>query len=169
LPATVDSQFLFDFTDATVIVMLDAIEPGEVALAWDRARKMAHRGETAAAGDALRAALAGNAAELRWMREFLSKSLERGISDRLMPFGLEALDVIEYLPVHHLVPKGTSWEQLRRDHGASGSKKDFKTWLSLSTGADFSPEAVRHAARNLDRVPDELVELANICLRLASR
>lgn len=169
LPTTVDSQFLFDFTDATVLVMLDATDSADVALAWDHARQLAEQNDIDAAGETLRAALAGNAPELRWMREFLSKSLERGISDRLIPFGLAALDVIEYLPANSLVPRSDSWGDLRHQHDFSGSKKDFKSWLTLAHGADFSPESIRAAARALDRVPDEFVELLNLCRRLRLR
>jgi hypothetical protein len=163
LPATVDSQFLFDFTDATVIVMLDAVDMSEVELAWNRAQTLAAEGDISGAGDSLRSSLAGNAPERRWMREFLSKSLERGIHDRLVPFGLEALDVIEYLPPLQLVPGANSWGELRDQHRSSGTKKDFKSWLTSAKRADFSPEAIRSAARSMDRIPNELVTLVNIC------
>ena len=78
----------------------------------------------------------------------------------------QALDVIDYLPVKELVPGALSWEALREEHAASSSNKDFKSWLSASKRASFTPDQIRQAAQTLDSVPDELVALANLCASL---
>lgn len=166
LPATVDSQFLFDYTDAHVVVLLDAIDAGDVSRAWARALETAQSADAGRAGIVLREALPGNSAEMRWMREFLSKAIDRGVHDRLTPFGLQALDVIDYLPSERLVTPPAPWSQLRDEWKASGTSKDFKGWLASLGRASFAPDRLRAAAQSLDHVPDELVALANLCAAL---
>lgn len=162
LPATVDSQFLFDFTDAHVVVMLDATDAAHVDRVWRETQERAAATGTERAGGYLRDSLPGNQPELRWMREFLSKSVEANIAGRLTPFGLEAMDVVEYLPVDVLVPGAHSWSELRSAHSSSGTRKDFKSWLVATRRANFAPDRIREAARAMDEVPTEFVRLLDL-------
>lgn len=166
LPATVDSQFLFRFTDAHIIVMLDAVDEAKVRDVWSRAVEVAD-GDRDAARQILHNGLPRTEAELRWLGEFLSEAIGQGFHNRITPFGLSARDILEYLPVDKLVHGGKSWDQLHAEFATSGAKS-FKPWLSKTKAANLTHDEIRDAAQALDRVPHEFVTLANLCRSLSS-
>jgi hypothetical protein len=163
LPATIESQVLFDFTDAHVFVMLDNLDADRIEHAWATARAAADADDMAAAVAALGAALSGKVSEERWLREWLTKAIRKGRSSRVTPLGLSRQDIIEYLPVERLVPRKGSWADLRLRHDEArveGQRHpDFKTWLRQRYSASLSDEDVESAARSMYLIPDEFVAL----------
>ena len=166
LPATIDSQFLFHYTDAHVVAMLDAVSAGRIATTWKHAVTLSRQTDYEQAGQFLRQQLPGKQPEQKWLREFLSLSLQRGLETRVTPFGLTAGDIVEYLPVSVLVPGQQSWSVLRARHAKEGGGTPFKTWLTKRYGADFTHERIRAAARAMDVVPSEFVALGELCRTL---
>lgn len=165
LPDVVDSQFLFLYSSAQVIVMLDNLRMPDIVGAWHLAQSELPR-DPARAGELLRDRLKRGSAEARWMSEFLSRALDGNVSDRVIPFGLSAADIIEYLPVKHFVRSAKSWEELRQKHADSKTQMNFKGWLVKQYRADFSGESLREGALSLDTLPPEFDELKEICLGL---
>ena len=153
LPATVDSQFLFDFTDAHIIALVDALDATRVAEVWESARALAQKEGSETAGQHLRDSLPGNAPELRWMRESSRRRWLVALRIGSRRLAYQSLHIVEYLPCGALVPRAASWVDLRSDHQASGSRKDFKSWLRAAKGASFSSEDIRRAVGNGLRSP----------------
>ncbi|MCL3836866.1 ATP-dependent nuclease [Aeromicrobium duanguangcaii] len=158
------SRFLFEYTDAHVIVMLDNLHTQRVIDGWADVRSARLRDGLDAARHELMTAFApsrfGKGTEIRILTEFLSAALDSDDWHRVTPFGLSDGDVIEYLPVRELVPGKRSWAELRADFeyeitNGQTKARNFKAWLA-SRGAQISDEMVRQAARSLPEIPRDL-------------
>lgn len=165
LPGAIEARTLFDFTDALVFALLDAIPMDGLHEVWGKAKKHADDPERALAvlsdgfswprGD-----------ESTWMKEWLMRSIKRGRGrhSRVEPLGVAAADIIEYLPVQHFVPAAQSWEELRAQHKSAlestkGIPKDFKKWLTAKHRADFEPDSLREACQRVDETPGDFTQL----------
>lgn len=149
-----DSQVLFDFTDATVIALLDNTNASKVHDLWGRARALAVTGQVDEAGDLVRKELPGKeSGENRFLAQFLTRALEDGQHERVAASGLSKQDIILYLdPAAFGIKR--SWDRALADYNpeTSGPLKD---WLTKKYGADFRLNAFRTAAETLNEVPDE--------------
>ncbi len=176
LEGAADSRFLFDFTDAHIVALLDNIaDASRVQLAWDDAYNRAViTGDVPAAIKSLHRALPGRkAAEYLYLRNFLARALERGIGDRVHPLGLSLPDVIMYLPESTLVPRSPlSWAELHEKYSRwqdedsqvqqkkkHGALPDFKKWLAFQYGATIDEHTVAEAAAAMDSIPEEFSDL----------
>ncbi len=169
LPGVVDSEFIFDFTDARVVVALDNIDGPASRKIWERASELA-AADASEARAFLETNLSGKrSSEERHLRTFGLSAIDRGVTDRLSVCCLGRRDVTEYLPVDALVrgAKGRTWEQLSekfRKSTVPGSKGvDFKTWLTTQFDADFSDDALRAACEELDEIPADFTDLLDAC------
>lgn len=172
LPRAVETRVLFDYTSATIFALLDAVERDTFDEAWRRALVVLAVDGHAKARDLLLQELPDSSREeVRWLRQWLLRSMERGQAARVAPIGLSKLDIIEYLPAHMLVPGEHDWGALRDSHAEAlqvkGCPKDFKRWLELEMSADFSDEKVAAACNSMDEIPDEFVEILNAVRAIA--
>lgn len=165
LPGAIEARTLFDFTDALVLALLDAIPSDGLRDVWADARNHADDPE-----EALNVLMTGFAwpagNESDWMKQWLMRSIERGRGrhSRVEPLGVSKADIIEYLPVQQFVPNAASWEDLRSEHThrldeARGTPKDFKSWLTRAYGADFTRDALQRASHSMDYLPRDITEL----------
>lgn len=174
LPGTIESQVLFEFTNAHLVAVLDSLAADEVEDAWREAELLALRSGWEDAVAYLKARWQERelkATEYQHMREWLSRALKRGVASRMTPLGLAARDIIDYLPVDVLVPGATSWVDLRAEHtrvradfGRNNPEKDFKTWLVKRHGADFSATSMSRAAGALGEshpIHEDLVRIGH--------
>ena len=163
LRATLDSRVLYDFTDAHMFVMLDALNSTDVSWIWNEAVRYAKtEGTSSAIAFTEREFRRLKADEAGAMSAFLTRALERGLDGRHTPLTLSALDILDYLPVAALVPGATSWTLLRQElasaMGGEPSGTKFKDWLKGAKGANLTDQAIREAAESLDRVPEEFTQ-----------
>lgn len=174
LPHTVDSQVLFNYTEADVVAMIDNVEYAHLATAWETALVIAAQEGPGPAGDHLRRELPGGKSENLFLRQWLSEALQAGIHERVHPFSLTAPDIIEYLPVDALVPQasGKSWADLRtemaRATASSRDRVDFKSWLTKTKSASLGKEDIRRAAQALSGRPAEFDHLLAVCSEVVS-
>ena len=167
LGGTINSELLFDMTNARVVALLDNVDFGRFNEIWGTAQALATQGEDpSAAIDYLKQTLRETFKddEAAWLGGWLSRGLTAGVASRLAPFGLVQRDIIEYLPVELLVPRAKkTWAELRTAHAeavAAGSKtRDFKAWLTATHKATFTPAALQEAADAVTAVPDEFRQL----------
>ena len=178
LPSTVESQLLFDMTTAHVVALLDNVAASEIDATWQEAQERYLSGDADLAIDYLTGQMRGRKGEeYQWISQWLARALKKGISERLLPYGLAARDIVEYLPAEAIVPKAhKSWVELRAEHDAarpgldrSKGLHDFKTWLTRTYGADVSPQAIRAAAATVTDVPAEFQKLGYRLREVASR
>jgi energy-coupling factor transporter ATP-binding protein EcfA2 len=164
LKATLDSRVLFDFTDALIFPVLDALKVGFVQDTW--ALAVATKGTLGlprAIDSILKAFKPIKADEARLMESFMTRALELDREARLYPQGLAAIDVLDYLPVSAFVASADSWKSLREELGkAKGgvpSGNEFKKWLQTAKNADLSDESIRQAAETCDYVPEDFTQV----------
>lgn len=179
LPRTVDSQVLFDLSDAHVVAVLDNVVIEEINAAWTEAQTRYLSGSAEEAIDFLSRALKANKKgdETDWIMGWLGRALKKGVHARMSPYGLAARDIIEYLPVEILVPRADkSWSELRREHEAAMSSldkskglHDFKTWLTRTYGADMSVANVRRATDSVREIPEEFRKLGYHLREISAR
>lgn len=164
LAGTIDSRVLFDFTSAVLVALLDNQDIEEVREAWrialtDRATKPIEEVTSALADN-----LTSQNDETRFMREWLTSALRKGVEGRVLPYGLIAKDVIEYVPPGTLIDTDLSWQQLRAAHqeavrSTKGTPRDFKKWMELTYRVAITPQQLREAAQSLGTIPTELERL----------
>lgn len=155
--------FLFDFTDANVLVVLDNL--GEVGRAW------ADLQEASAAGDQRTAERASakmrrfEGGEGTWLAEFAEHAIKRGVLHRVQVYGLREPDVICYLPpTAFLNDTSVTWPELLRQwhlEETGRSRRDLKTWLRETRRARITTASIRKAAESQvgENIPEELVGL----------
>lgn len=172
LNATLDSRVLYDFTDAHLFVMLDALNSESVKRIWDEACRIA-KTESAQAGAeyADRELKKLRVDEAQSLAAWASRAIALGRESRHTPVTLEAPDVLEYLPASSFVPDADSWESLRQEctrsrGGGEPSGTQFKEWLRKSKGADLSAESVRRAAQAMDAIPVEFTNHLDLIRRV---
>ncbi|MCR2824313.1 hypothetical protein [Microbacterium sp. zg.Y909] len=158
LPGTVDSQVLFEHTDAHVVAVLDNMRAARLREVWERAVDLAARGEPmkakAAVLDGLPDDKKRKGDEAGYMRSWLTKAIDAGLASRATPYGLEEVDIIRYLSVAEIVPDAESWDELDKQHqdelaAARPDRRpptDFKKWLAVRRKVDINPAVLRRAA-----------------------
>lgn len=170
LPHTLNSQVLFKYTRAHVFAIVDNLQRASHLLeVWNRAQELAVLGNVDEAKPAVVDGLplrdlGGRKPdhESEWIRTWLGTALDAGFASRITPFGFSASDIIEYLPVERVVPGASSWADLHDEHTRMREARkgttpnDFKKWLSKARGVDFSPTALRTAARGIEAPPEFL-------------
>jgi hypothetical protein len=157
LGSAIESQLLFDFTDATVVIALDGIEARRVLPIWEQSLELHTRGRIEEAIAVLRRIRRPRTQEAELLYAFCRRALETGKSNRIRIFGFEEPDIIHYLSVQSFVPSASSWRDLVEQWDR---KRPFKAWLRESMRADVSVAAMRRAAETMDEVPPQFIELA---------
>lgn len=171
LAATVDSQVLFDHTDAHVVALLDNLRVERLSEIWQAAVDLAIRGDIASAREVVIRGLPDDpkkkGQEAGYMRTWLVRALDRGLASRATPYALGEVDIIRYLPVSSFVPNSTDWADLDEEHQRQLADKmrkqpvssDFKKWLTAERKVSFPPAALREAAAALNELPRDFERL----------
>jgi energy-coupling factor transporter ATP-binding protein EcfA2 len=164
LKSALDARVLYDFTDAHVFVLLDALDSDYVEQTWRSATRIAKTQGTEAAIAHVRQQMEQiKIDEAKSLAAFMARAIERGLQDRHTPLAMSAPDILDYLPASAFVADAPSWkslrEELERDQGRPPSGTEFKKWLA-KRGTKFSEANIRQAAKSI-AVPDELIKHLN--------
>lgn len=148
-----DAEVIFGYTDASMVVVLDAIDnPGALHEMWLEATGLARRGETRLARGRIsqyRQQHPDPNYEERQILALAQQVLDRGDPSRVRFFGFTAKDIIEYLDPAAFDLE-TDWPSLRREYDAYKlNKSDFKTWLRLRKGAQINQDTIRAAVESV--------------------
>ena len=150
-----DAEILFRYSDASVLVVLDAIDDIDaVRSTWatviDRVR-LGKRSEALAAMGSYRATNRNPNYEHRQLLDFAQQVITVGDPTRVRMFGFSAADIIECLP-STAFGLDRDWAELRRQFDTESlNKQDFKTWLRLRHNAEISVSTIEQALTSLDR------------------
>lgn len=163
LGSAADASFLWRYTEAHVMVLVDNEDDEAVATIWTRAQRAGSEEDQLRALSELKV---GGKAEGKFLQEFCSAVLSHGQANRVSIHGLSLPDILEYLPVGSFAPKAKSrsWASLRDDYVASASGKNFKEWMRTSHAADYSDANVLDAVRALDAIPEDLSRVARLAV-----
>ena len=152
-----ESQFIFDFTDAVVISLLDNIQSEHVENVWNESKEMVQSGKIIEAGQHVRQSLPGSkSGENVFLSQFLSLALANGQHERVEVCGLSKPDIVFYFRPGDFGLK-KSWTELLELHEVE--KESFKAWATKKFNADFSIGSIENAALNCEDLPDEFGEL----------
>ena len=163
--SVLDSELLFDGTDAAVAVLLDNTRADLTTRVNECLRKLAEEPDKRAAtigslSDLLRSQASGT--EAASVVELALAAARRGMAHRLMVMGFSKPDIIEYLPAGAFA-EGSSWGELVNEWHASGrstdSGLDFKSWLRKAKGAQISARRLGQIASTMDSIPGDAIDL----------
>jgi predicted ATPase len=162
-----ESQMIFNFSDATIVSLLDNIDAIAVNNFWNEAKKMAATGKLIEAGQYIRSSLPGkNHSENTFLSQFLTLALANGQHERVEVWGLSKPDIVLYFEPSAFGIKRT-WEELLSIH-APGDPS-FKEWATKKYGADFTVPVIDRASRNVSSTPEEFGSLMLRISELSSR
>jgi len=127
-----DAQFLLLFTDATFLVVLDAVPNEQVEATWcDMRRMWVETGDIGAVNRQLKENLPAAArSENKFLRELMLSSVVKGQARRLRFRMLPKLDTIYHLPIAAFTTRHTSWEALTNEHGSCGTRQTSRLDLA---------------------------------------
>ncbi len=174
LPSVIDSQFIFDYTSASVIICLDRIRADRVEVVFAEANELLQAGPPRSARNRFDKALN----ERGWSPEELAafrfgrRAVETRKLDRVRVFGLSEPDIIYYLPVEYFVPGERSWQPVQqryRDTRRDGQK--MYEWLrETRTAKKTNAEGFAEAATLLEsNRPQEFLDLLDFIETMALR
>lgn len=156
LSSILNSSFIFEFTAAKIHVMLDNLDAARVEEVWRYATDLNDLNNIDETKKYILDNLPANERiEFKFLREFIVKSIENSVTDRISIISMSKQDIIEYLPSESFV-KGKTWEELKDKWHNSNSKNDFKSWLSKSYGISFDTQTLISAMEKMDSLHIDL-------------
>jgi len=161
----VSARVLYDFSDAHVFALVDAVELRTVRDAWEIAkqRRVGPDGRRAAVIE-IESRFGGKNYEDRFLVEFMKLALESGVYDRQTPLSLPKTDILEYLDITYFLPNETSWDEVRRraelELGHPPRSKEFKDWIRKQGARNrVTTPGIGKAAALLPEVPPDFAEI----------
>ena len=152
-----ESQFIFDFTDAVVVSLLDNINFKDVENVWNESKRLAQTGRIVEAGQYVRQSLPGSkSGENIFLSQFLTLALANGQHERVEVCGLSKPDIVFYFEPSDFGLK-KSWKELLELNKVDN--QSFKGWATKKFNADFSISAIEKAALNCNLLPDDFGDL----------
>lgn len=167
----IDSNLLWNFTDAHLFVLLDHLASTTVEEIWAQSLgwwRQAEEEEAQAVLEGLNSLQGSGQAEIKAVRELLGHALESSSPERLNVLGLRAKDILNYFHPKEVVVLGgdsiaeepdrdRAWRKLEARWRKAGSQPSFKSWLCLEyPGTEISPRILENAIRQWDSIPSDL-------------
>lgn len=161
-------ELLFTYLEAPFVLLTDKTrsDPAQQALSAAAPHRTGNE-----AKKAIDAVFEPQSDEEQVVRAVLYRAAESGHIDRIKAVhGLEADDILEYLPCDHFIPD-TTWDELKGLHAKREPTEpnDFKRWLELVHGAEFDDDNIRSAVQLLDSIPTEFTNVINTCGELSAQ
>jgi hypothetical protein len=155
-----DSQLIFDYTSANVVVVVDHARSDELRAAWKTVKESAgpDRDETLRKLQELTEAGTGNE---QLLGEVCLRAVQRGHERRLDLFAFQRTDIIEHLPVSEFAPVG-DWDVVEQSWPGD---IPFREWIRQEYGAQIDAERLAEVAGRLDSIPDDYLELLALCAK----
>jgi ABC-type multidrug transport system ATPase subunit len=164
----IDSNIVFDFTEADIFAVMDNLEAEEVQNVWNQSIKICKESNYVNAAGYLRNNLPNrDSGESKFLSEFLTRALESNEYERFDVYGLTKPDIILYFPESSFFLK-ESWDNLRVEYTTqknawTGKQSfvDFKSWLKKNKGAKVGVGEIEKALENLDQIPLDFTKMVN--------
>src|SRR5690606_33049433 len=123
---------LLALSDAPIMVVLDGVSR-LASRHWQDAVKAARLGDLGRARRSLEALDRLDGGETTWLADLGRRTLDNGRITRIQVHGLEAPDIICYLPVAEFVAGQEDWAPLL-ERWRSESGTDLKAWIKNTYG-----------------------------------
>lgn len=169
LKSAADSQLLFDFTTAEVVVMLDNLSTKHVEEVWDNALIAREAGENVAKVTSILRGLE-KSGEGRYLSNFCIEAIKTQHYKRVGFYMLSETDITRYFKPSDFVSKknldaleNKSWEHLDAEFekwlsaGNARPAEGFKGWMRKTYRAEFNEGRFRRAVERLDPPHDDFL------------
>lgn len=159
-----DMQFLFAALDAPIIVVLDNVVQSRVAPVWQRAVEAAGAGNGKLAERCLDELLSKTSTkEEHALVELGRRAIQLGRLGRIVPFGLQKPDILDYLSPRYFNLNFNDWQACKSAfHQEKRHDESFKSFVRRKYSGRINAATVREAARALDPIPDDFVTLGEL-------
>lgn len=157
--AVLDANLLLTFSDAPIVVVLDAAGKDlDFAALHEKARLLEIEGikpEQIIRQLGLESIEDRLRPETRTLLAILNGSIRKRVVSRIRTTALRRPDIIQYLPPAALGLDGT-WDNLYTEYKTSRSQNSFKDWLRSTKGAQISVRSIRAGFEDLESIADDL-------------
>ncbi len=159
MPTAADSRLLIDYSDHHIVALVDNANSSLFSRLVHAARTIAPT--DVEQFDATSKEILGTRfnEETGFISRLMRRAFERNELERFHAQALSKADIIEYLPVHVLVPAALSWDVLKAEHERQKKISRFKTWLKVTKGATIDDSAIVNACSSLDVVHSDFTKL----------
>ncbi|MDD0858032.1 hypothetical protein NHF46_10105 [Arthrobacter alpinus] len=160
-----DMQFLFDALDAPILVVVDHVAQSRIQPIWARANAAVLANNRKSAEKALQElSLRATSKEEHVLAELGLRAIQIGRFSRIVPFGLERPDILDYLEPSHFNLDASEWQPYKDEWmstriGRNGDS--FKDFLRNKHSAKINTNSVEQAAIALTTLPEDFLELGN--------
>lgn len=169
-PAVLDSDLLLEFSDAPIIVILDAAATDlDFSGLHTKARDLEAEGlqpskivQTMGLEDS-RPRLRP---ESRTLLSILNGAIRRRLVHRIHPVGLKKPDIIQYVPAASF-GLSADWSTLFNEYRAANLQISFKDWLRDVKQARISARAIREAFEEVSSLDDDLAAVLMLIERVS--
>ena len=169
-PAVLDSDLLLEFSDAPIIVILDAAATDlDFSGLHTKARDLEAEGlqpskivQTMGLEDS-RPRLRP---ESRTLLSILNGAIRRRLVHRIHPVGLKKPDIIQYVPATSF-GLSADWSTLFNEYRAANLQISFKDWLRDVKQARISARAIREAFEEVSSLDDDLAAVLMLIERVS--
>ncbi len=163
-----DSQFIFRFTTAEIVIMFDNDKIRVAQDIWKRAcaAKDDNRDfmEILDEFRTLAKSAEKQADEYSMIHDFCVQAIDKEARNRVKFHGLQRQDIIDYFSPSAFIEQDLGCKEfvdLRSEFKKVGSS-DFKGWLGKQYGASFAEQNFRAAVGQLDSIPTDFTDLLNL-------
>ncbi|MHB8289266.1 MAG: AAA family ATPase [Acidimicrobiales bacterium] len=168
LRSVVDTQLIFDFTEAGVLAVVDHAEKTWLVEAWETAKSQLAEGGNTAKRDALETMKDRGrmTKEEQLLLSFCRRAIEAGRSERVDFVGLPDPDILFLLPVGEFVPGAKSWSTLNDEWlNLPSPRPKWKEWLRNEHRANTSRKHLEQVVGRMDQIPQALDPVRNRCIK----
>jgi len=169
-PAVLDSDLLLEFSDAPIIVMLDA---AATDLDFSALHTKAHDLEAEGLQPSRIVQTLGLEdsrprlrPESRTLLSILNGAIRRRLVHRIHPVGLKKPDIIQYVPATSF-GLSADWPTLFNEYRAANLQISFKDWLRDAKQARISARAIREAFEEVSSLDDDLAAVLMLIERVS--
>ena len=157
----IEARILFEFTDASVVLIVDHARQNRIDEALAMAREFQGKRLTSTVMGKIKICLnGGNASnEEAVLADVIEQALERRVLDRITCVGLEVVDIIRIFPTQDF---GLVWGWSEYENEWQDAKKnkttdeDFKKYLKSRYNAKINAGTIKAAVEKLSTPPKEL-------------
>jgi hypothetical protein len=159
-----DSQLIFDFTLANVVIIVPDARSDDLRAAWHEVGSTSGASRDSAL-DKLWELTRSGSSEEQLLGQFCRRAAQRGQDGRIDLFAFRRHDIIEYLPVTEFAPVA-DWETVEK-----GWPRviPLREWVRDEYNAMTNAERLAEIASRLDSIPQDFLELARVCAEKAAR
>jgi hypothetical protein len=168
-PAVLDSDLLLEFSDAPIIVIVDASADLDFFELHTKAREYEAEGippSKIVQMLSLEDSRSRLSPETRTLCTILSGAIRRRLVHRIHPVGLKKPDIIQYVPASSF-GLSAEWSTLFDEYRTASPQTSFKEWLRNEKGARISARSVREAFEALPSLDDDLAAVLMLIERVS--